>query len=89
MGSKQPRAKYDEAALSAAVNSVKCRLMVYLKAFKHYHVPCSTILDKIYEKSEIGCRKGPNTVLSSKEEDRLASWLIDMSKTGYGRSRQV
>ena len=87
MGAKPPRAKKDEAALSAAVNSVKSKLMGYLKAFRLYHVPCSTILDKVHEK--LGCRKGPNTVLSSREEDRLASWLIDMSKTGYGRSRQV
>ena len=34
------------------------------------------------------CKKRPNTVLSPSEGDRLAKWLIDMSKVGYGRSRQ-
>ena len=88
MGAKRPRAKYDEAALAAAVNSVKSKSMDYLKASKLYHVPRSTIFDKVHEKSEIGCRQGPNTVLTPTEEDRLATWLIDMSKIGYGRSRQ-
>ena len=72
----------------STVNSVKGKSMGYLKASKIYCVPHSTIFDKVHEKSEIGCRKIHNTVLSSRKEDILASWLIDMSKIGYGRSRK-
>ena len=57
-------------------------------SFSIYHVPRSTIFDKVHETSEIGCRKGPNTVFSSREEDRFATWLIDMSKIGYSSNPQ-
>ena len=53
------------------------------------NVPRSTIYDKVNEKSTIDCRSGPNTTLSVEEEKRLADWLIDMSRIGYGRSKQA
>lgn len=86
--SRQLSVKYDKAALQSAVDAVKSKSMGYLKASKVFKVPRPTIFDKVKEKSVIDCRTGPNTTLSVDEEKRLADWLVDMSKIGYGRSKQ-
>ena len=36
-----------------------------------------------------GCKPGPGTVLSEEEKERLASYLIQMSKMGIGLSRDT
>lgn len=35
-----------------------------------------------------GLRKGPQPVLSVAEEQVLEDWLVEMSKIGYGRTKQ-
>lgn len=61
--------------------------MGYQKASKWYNVPRTTIYDKVKWLSEVESRQGPNTVLSGEEEKRLAKWIVDMSKIGYGLSK--
>lgn len=87
--SRQRKGKsYDLVALERAVRAVQSKTMGYQKASKIYNVPRTTIYDKVHGKSEVESRQGPNTVLSPAEETRLANWLIEMSKIGYGRSKQ-
>lgn len=86
--SRQLSVKYDKAALQSAVDAVKSKSMGYLKASNVFKVPRPTIFDKVKEKSVINCHTGLNTTLSVNEEKRLADWLVDMSKIGYGRSKQ-
>ena len=35
-----------------------------------------------------GCKRGPSTVLTEAEEGMLEEWAINMSKIGYGRTRE-
>jgi len=66
--SRQLKAKtYDATSLERAVHAVRSKSMGYLKASKMFHVPRTTIYDKVHEKSEIHSRQGPNTVLSTTE----------------------
>ena len=58
------------------------------KAGELYGVPKSTLSDYVQGKVEVGRRRGPPTILSNAEENMLVDWAIEMSKIGYGRTRQ-
>ena len=36
---------------------------------------------------EMDCRPGPSTILSKDEEEKLASYIVDMADMGFGLSR--
>ena len=62
--------------------------MGYKKASMTFNVPKSTIFDKVKGNTPMNCTSGTHPVLNVEEEGRLADWMIDMSKIGYGRTRQ-
>lgn len=54
------------------------------KASKMYNVPRTTLRNKIQGKApETSCRVGPESVLGPEVEDRLAKWILEMSKMGF------
>ena len=79
--------RYDVTALERAVQVVTSKSMGYLKASKYtmyLDAPLSTKYTKIRPLTR---DQGPHTVLSS-EGERLTKWLVNVSQTGYGRSKQ-
>ncbi|KAJ8017788.1 hypothetical protein HOLleu_44571 [Holothuria leucospilota] len=58
------------------------------QACKVYNIPRATLYDKHKGKSDISCPLGSPTILTKAEEEQLATWAINMSKIGYGRTRQ-
>ncbi len=56
-------------------------------AAKSYGIPKTTLFDTV-KGNYATHREGPRTVLTDKEEERLARWIVDMSRIGYGRTRQ-
>ena len=66
---------------------VKDEKMALRKASLKYGIPKSTLFDH-YSGKVKGCKRGPSTVLSEVEEDKLAQWAINMSEIDYGRTRE-
>lgn len=56
-------------------------------AARQYGIPRSTLHDKIHGCSSVVCSRGPPTVLSKKEEDRLKRWITFMSNRGFSISK--
>ena len=46
----------------------------------------STLYDYLTGKVEIGCTRGPDSVLTAAEEERLVEYALHMADIGYGRS---
>lgn len=83
------RRLYNHDNLCAAVQRVRDGSMSVRQAAGAYSVPKSTISDKVSGKTLLSkCSPGPVTVLSTEEENRLADWAINMSRVGYGRTKQ-
>ena len=74
--------------LENAVVAIREEKMSMRKAAEAYGVPKSTLYDHVKGKVEVGSRPGPPTVLTSVEESMLVDWAIEMSRIGYGRTRQ-
>jgi len=49
----------------------------------------STLVDRITGRVVHGTKSGPETMLTPENEEQLAAYLIDVSKQGYGKSRDV
>ena len=67
---------------------VKSGALSQRKASAHYGIPLTTLNDKLNNRSAIGTPPGPATILTTDEEDHLASWVINMSRVGYGLTRE-
>lgn len=65
-------------ALEATQNGMSIR-----KASACYNVPRSTLSDKIAGKTQVVRKIGPNSVLTSEEENHLVSWIFNAAKAGF------
>ena len=72
------------AAMEAVRNGDSVR-----KAAADWNVPKSTLGDRISGRTEHGALSGPERMLSAEDEKKLASYLIDVSKQGYGKSKEI
>ena len=59
------------------------------EASKLYNVPFETLRRHVNDSVIPGCRPGPATVLTEEEEERLASYLIQMAQMGFGLSQEA
>ncbi|KXJ15434.1 Jerky protein [Exaiptasia diaphana] len=73
-----------EAAMSAVEGGMSRRA-----AAQHYNIPRTTLLDRLSGRVQHGYRSGPDTFLTSDQEQQLAAYLVDMSKQGYGKSKEI
>ena len=55
---------------------------------RKYNVPASTLFRRVRGIVEMGCKPGPNPVLSTPVEDKLSNYLVEMADMGFGFSRQ-
>ena len=55
---------------------------------RNYNVPASTLFRRVRGIVVMGCKPGPNPVLSTPIEDKLSNYLVEMADMGFGFSRQ-
>ena len=73
----------------AATNSILHDNKGVREVSRLYNVPLETLRRRINGSVKDGCRPGPGTILTEEEEDRLASYLVEMSEMGFGLSRDT
>ena len=88
LGQRGKYLPYKKASLQLAVALVQSGAMSLRKAAISYGVPKSTLSYKLHGRTAMEFRQGPRTVLFAEEEEKIASWAINMSRIGYGRTRQ-
>ena len=54
-----------------------------------FNVPKSMMRDRITGRVVHGTKNGPETKLTAEDEKKLAAYLIDVSKQGYGKSKEI
>lgn len=75
--------KYTKDELKAAVKAVKDNEMTLINAAEKYHIPRSTLHDKVTGKSTLDAKKGPATYLTATEEEEIVNWIIECSQRGF------
>lgn len=78
---------YTTQSLTHAVSLVQSKSMSLNQASVSFGIPKSTLSTKVNQKTEVGCKSGPSTVLTRDEESTLVDWLVHMAKVGFGRTR--
>ena len=73
--------------MAAAIDAVKGGESV-LRAAKQFGVPRQTLGDRVSGKIVHGTNPGPKPFLTSVEEKELSSFLVDVAKAGYGKTRK-
>ena len=58
------------------------------EASRKYNVPVTTLYRRTSGAVMLGCRPGPNPVLTVNAEERLVNYIVNMSEMGFGLSRQ-
>lgn len=73
--------------LQEAIQAIKEKKLSIRAASCAYGVPRSTLHDYLVGRVEIGCKRGPDSILTTAEEQCLVSYALHMAEIGYGRSR--
>lgn len=58
-------------------------------ASNKYGIPRSTLRYRLSSKWQKTVKKGPSSVLSKEEEDKIVSWIIGMQQRGYPVQRRT
>ena len=88
MASESKCELWSEESMAAATSSVTNDNMSLREASQLYNVPFEMLRRQVNGSVRPGCKPGPATVLTE-EEERLASYLIQMSEMGFGLSRDT
>lgn len=78
--------KYSPEDMQQAVDAVH-RGMSVASASKQYKIPRITLLYKAKGKYPVDCRMGPETILTSVEENLLVKWLLSLADSGFPATR--
>ena len=78
----QRRKMWSEESMVAATNSGLHDYRGLREAARLHNVAYDTLRRRVTGSVEAGCKPGPSTVLTEGEEDRLASYLLQMSEMG-------
>ena len=61
----------------------------FRKCADQFNAPKSTLRDRITGRVVHSTKNGPETKLSAEDENKLAAYLIDTSRQGYGKSKEI
>ena len=84
---KQKRQLWIPESTEAAAELVKSRDGGLREAARLYNVPVETLRRCVEGKVQLSCRPGPPTVLTEKEEARLAGYQVVRADMGFGLTR--
>lgn len=84
---KKPERKIPENLIIEALNSIEAGTYSYREAAEHYDIPKSTIWTKYHSKVPLTKRKGPASILTVEEENRIVEWLMYSGKKGFPISK--
>jgi len=84
----EPTSHYTEDSLHLAIQDVRCSKLSLRKAALQYGIPKSTLSLYVSGKLQIGARRGPASILSAEEEQRIVDYAVHMGQIGYGRTRE-
>jgi hypothetical protein len=79
---------WEESRLYKAFLAIKEDGFSIRRAAETYNVPKSTLQDRVTGRVEFGCKSGPETYLSDKEENELIDFLEGCTDIGYSRSKK-
>ena len=80
--------KWTNDELSAAIEEL-CTSKKSIRAVAlEYGIPKSTLCTYVSGNVEIGCKPGPDTILTTAEEEMLVNYAIHMSEIGYGCTKE-
>ena len=77
--------RYTQEAVERALDVVRSKQMSLRKASKVFGIPYATLGDKLQGRRPVTA--SPRTVLTSEEETKLGKWMVELSKRGFGRTR--
>ncbi|GFN83211.1 trafficking protein particle complex subunit 10 [Plakobranchus ocellatus] len=77
--------KYSKAVLLEAMKSVKDGQLSLNKASKIFGIPYATLGDKIRGRRPVD--PTPKLLLTSAEEEHLATWIKEMARRGFGKTQ--
>ena len=90
MAEKQPRKKWNEESMVAAMEAVETNKMsVTAAAAATFDVPRKTLDDRVKGRVKHGTKPGPSTALTLEEENALVSYLVYMANRGFPLTRTM
>ena len=81
------RKRWSNQSMCLAMKAVNEKHSSISQAARDYGVPCTTLHDRLSSKITHGVNPGPRPYLSKCEENDLSTFLVEVAKAGYGKSR--
>ena len=82
------RKRWSNQSMCLALEAVKEKRCSISQAVREYGVPYTTLHDRLSGKITHGINPCPRPYLSKCEENDLSTFLVEVAKAGYGKSRQ-
>lgn len=80
--------QYADSAMTAAIEAYRSENSIGIReAARRYGVPKTTLANKLSGKYPEGRKMGPETVLTTTEEDVIVQWLLQLAKKGFPRKK--
>jgi len=88
MAAMKKKKKWTTEDLAKALDDIQENKLSYREAEAKYGIPKSTLCDYKVGKVEVGAQTGPTPILTAAEEQKLVDYAFEMSKIGYGQTKQ-
>lgn len=72
-----------------AIQSVMSGQLSICKAAVEFNVPKSSLGHHIHRRLQHGKKNGPDMLVTPTDKAKLAAYLVDVSKQGYGKSKEI
>lgn len=80
--------KYSQEDLINAIHAVRSGRLKIREAEREFHVPHSTIINKLKERTNLVRKIGPNPIISSNDEAIIEQFLISSARKGFPVSKR-
>ena len=79
---------YEEDNLRRVYEEVREGQLSIRHAAEQYHVPKSTLNDRVTGRVKLDAHSGPSHYLTDREEDELVGFICHCAKAGYAKTRK-